>query len=265
MKSLKEIVNFVGIPQGALASARYQYSGPWTMGLDNVNLLVKRGERPASMRNIIQILQNLTPITLEAEIIGSRSGEEPFQPVIRINASGGITWFTVIEYYLSGNTITGSYDANNSGGDFQPNQLSAGRWQLVVTRSGISNIGFVSLSKTLDIITVSAWRQPSPPPPTPPPATKPSILVQANGDGSFLVKGSNFLRNTTVHIRVVDVALTTIWYKLTSTPEGTFQYPTAKICQFPGQVSFSANDGRNDQQDLTGVLWSNTVTTTCPA
>jgi hypothetical protein len=72
------------------------------MGLNNVNLLVTQGARPASMRNIVQILQNLTPLTLEAEIVGSLSGEEPFEPKIRMNASGGITWFTTIEFSLLG-------------------------------------------------------------------------------------------------------------------------------------------------------------------
>ncbi len=213
------------------------------------------------MGTIIQTLQNLTPITLEAEIVGSRSGEEPFEPVIRVNASGGITWHTTIVFSLNGNAMS-SAELNSSGGDFTPTQLGPGRWQLVVTRSGISNTGFVSLSKTLDTITVSKHSQPTPPPPPP---VKPSIAVQSNGDGSFVVRGSNFLPNTTVHIRVVDAALTTVWFNQTSTPQGTIEYPTGKICQLPGQLSFSANDGRNDPQDLTGTLWSNTVTTTCPA
>jgi hypothetical protein len=265
MKTLKEIVDFVGIPQGSLASARYQYSEPWTMGVNNVNLLVTQGARPASMRNIIQILQNLTPITLEAEIIGSLSGEEPFEPKTRVNASGGITWFTTIEFSLLGvpNAPVYSHDVSNSGGDFTPTQLAPGRWYLSVIRSGISNSGFVSLRKQLGTVTVSARPQPTPPPP--PPLVKPSINVRSNGDGSFVVSGSKFLPNTTVHIRVVDAASTTIWFSQTSTPEGKIEdFPTGRICQLPGQLFFSANDGRSNPQDLTGTLWSNTVTTTCP-
>lgn len=262
MNTLREIVNFVGIPQGSLANARYQYSGPWTRGLQNVNLLVTRGAQPASTRNIIQLLQNLTPLTLEAEIVGAHSGEEPFNPVIRINASGGITWFTTIEFYRNGNTLTGSNDVDNAGGNFSSTSLSTGSWQIVVTRSGISNTGFVSLRKAFGPIIVSEQHQPPPPPP---PLVKPSIVVQSNGDGSFIVSGSNFLPNSTVHIRVVDTALATVWFTQTSAQDGRMEYRTGMICQLPGQLFFSANDGRNDPTDLTGTLWSNTITTTCSA
>jgi hypothetical protein len=148
------------------------------MGLNNVNLLVTQGARPASMRNIVQILQNLTPITLEAEIIGSLSGEEPFEPKIRVNASGGITWFTTIEFSLLGvpNAPVYSYDVSNSGGDFTLTQLAPGSWYLSVIRSGISNSGFVSLRKQLGTITVSARPQPTPTPPTPTPTPTPVVI-----------------------------------------------------------------------------------------
>ena len=263
MNTLREIVNFVGIPQGALANARYQYSGPWTRGLQNVNLLVTRGAQPASTRNIIRLLQNLTPLTLEAELVEAHSGEDPFNPVIRINASGGITWFTTIEFYRNGNTLTGSNDVDNAGGSFSSMSLSTGSWQIVVTRSGISNTGFVSLKKALGNIIVSRQQ---PPPDEPQRPVKPFIAVHGNGDGSFIVSGSNFLPNTTVHIRVVDTAFTTRWFDHTSNREGKIEdYPTGRICQLPGQLFFSANDGRSDREDLTGTLWSNTVTTTCPA
>jgi hypothetical protein len=258
MNTLREIGNFVGIPQGSLEVARY--GGPRIASLRSVNLLVTKGRRPASMRFIIQALQNLTPITLEAQIVGSRSGEEPFEPKIHINASGGIAWFTTIRYYRNGNAT--SHDVNNSGGDFTPTQLGSGSYELVVTRSGISNSGFVSLSKTLGAITVSARPQPTP---SPPPLVKPSIAVRSNSDGSFIVSGSSFLPNATVYIRVVDAALTTLWFNHTSTPQGTIEYPTGRICQLPGQLFLSANDGRSDPQDQTGTLWSNTATTTCPA
>ena len=257
MNTLREMANFVGIPQGSLEVARY--GGPWTMGLSKVSLLVTKRERPASMRAIIQALQNLTPITLEAQIVGSRSGQEPFEPVIRLNAGGGITWYTNILY----NATSASDNLGSSGGDFTPTQLSPGNWQFVVKRAGISNTGFVSLSKTLDTITVSSRPQQTQPPP---PLVKPFIAVQSIGDGSFVVSGSNFLPNATVHIRVVDGALgNNIFLTDTSTQEGKLQgFPTGKICQRPGQLFFSANDGRNDQHDLTGTLWSNTVTTNCP-
>ena len=58
MNSLREIGNFVGIPQGSLQVARY--GGPWTTQLSKVSLLVTKRARPASMKAIIQALQNLT-------------------------------------------------------------------------------------------------------------------------------------------------------------------------------------------------------------
>ena len=251
MNTLREMANFVGIPQGSLEVARY--GGPWIMGLSKVSLLVTKRESPASMRALIQVLQNLTPITLEAQIIGSHSGQEPFEPVIRLNASGGITWFTYILY----NATSVSNDLGSSGGDSQPVTLDVGNWQWVVKRAGISNTGFVSLSKTLDTITVSR---------PPPPLVKPFITVQSKGDGSFVVSGSKFLPNATVHIQVVDGPFgNNIFLTDTSTQEGKLQgFPTGKICQRPGQLFFSANDERHDPNDATGTLWSNTVTTSCP-
>lgn len=259
MNTLKEMGDFVGIPQGSLEVARY--GGPRITSLGKVSLLVTKRERPASMRAISQTLQNLTPITLEAKIVGSQSGEEPFEPKIRMNASGGITWHTTVEYHGNGNVT--SIDVNNSGGDFTPTQLGRGSYQVVVIRSGISNTGFVSLSKTIGIVTVSA----PPQPPKPPlPLEKPIIDVQSNGDGSFVVNGSKFSPDTKVNIRVVDAAGTNIWLTHKSNEKGEIKdYPTGRICQRPGNLYFSANDGRSDPQDYTGTLWSETFPTSCPA
>ncbi|WP_019503147.1 hypothetical protein [Pseudanabaena sp. PCC 6802] len=201
MNTLKEIVDFVGIPQGSLEVARF--GGPWIKSLGKVSLLVTRRERPASMRAIIQALQNLTPITLEAEIVGSRSGEEPFEPKIRVNASGGITWFTTIEYHQDGVVIF-SKDVNDSGGDFTPTQLGRGSYQLVVTRSGISNTGFVSLRKLLSIITVSATPTPTPTPlPTPAVTCSAELDLDQPGFGGIVgmrIFGGGFLPSETVNI-----------------------------------------------------------------
>jgi hypothetical protein len=94
--------------------------------------------------------------------------------------------------------------------------------------------------------------------------TRPQISVQSSGDGSFRVTGSGFLPNTTVFIRVVDDALNQLYFSQGSTPDGHLDFPTGRICVFPGRLYFSANDGRPDSTDITGVLWSNTVTSTCP-
>jgi hypothetical protein len=121
---------------------------------------------------------------------------------------------------------------------------------------GVGSNGYARVVRTRTV-TVQGTTTP---PPTP---AKPVISVQAKGDGSFAVTGSKFLPSTTVHIRVVDDALTTRFFDQGSNPDGTVQFTTPKICVFPGRLHFSANDGRSDPHDLTGTLWSNTVDTTC--
>lgn len=267
MNTLREIGEFVGIPQGSLEVARF--GGPPTTGLSIISSLVtegRKGERLLSMQAIIQALQNLTPITLEAQIVGSQSGEEPFEPVIRLNASGGITWFTEIDHDLDGKTRGVSGDLGSAGGDFKPTQLGPGNWQLVVRRAGISNAGFVSLSKKLGTITVLARPQPRPKDPPRPPLVPPSISVKSNGDGSFMVSGSKFLPNAAVTIRVVDSVQPlspNLFFAVSATSEGEIKdFPTGKICQVAGgRITFSAQDGRIDAGQ---AVTSNFVQQTCP-
>ena len=260
MNALREIGEFVGIPRGSLEVARF--GGPPVITLSNISALVIN-KRPVRMSAIIQALQNLTLITLEAEIVGSRSGEEPFVPVVRVNASGAITWFTSIFFSFGGKLLGGSDDLS-SGGEFtlSNSQLGPGEYQAVATRAGISNNGFVSLSNPLGTISVSAHPQPPPPPPPRPPS--PSILVHSNGDGSFKVSGRGFVPDeATVTILVGDGTFNQNPIPFTVTANGgTFtDFPTGKICQRQGDLFFEATDGRIDN----GVeLFSNTVKISCP-
>lgn len=136
--------------------------------------------------------------------------------------------------------------------------LTAGIWDFAATRKGISNTGFVFLSKNFPTITVSQAR----PEPMP---EKPSISVKSNGDGSFEVTGSKFLPNKTVYIRVFD-GNREIYFQATSNSQGELEgFPTGRICQLPGVLFFTANDGRSDRTDVTGTLWSNAVSISCPA
>lgn len=186
MNTLREIGEFIGIPQGSLDVARF--GGPPTTSLSMASVLVTK-RKSLSMQAIIQALQNLTPITLEAQIVGSRSGEEPFQPVIRLNASGGITWFTFIDFP---EILFEPKNLGTAGGDFTPTNLGPGIFQCVVRRTGISNIGFVSLNKTLGAITVSARPQPTPtplPPPPKPSTAKFHFAVINQSGGHFRIAG----------------------------------------------------------------------------
>jgi hypothetical protein len=256
MNTLRKIGDFVGIPQGSLEVRRF--GGPQVISLGNVSALVMNGNRKVPMSAVIQALQNLTPITLEAEIVGSRSGEEPFEVVVRLNATGGITWFTTIIISSGGKVIRGFDDPSTSGGDFAPTQLGPGAYQLVATRAGISNNGFVSLSNELGAISVSA------PPPPPPPLTPPSISVQSNGDGSFKVSGVGFVpKSAIVNILVGDGTLNQqpLNFSVTATDGAFKDFPTGKICQRQGDLFFEASDGRIDKGRQ---LFSNTVKISCP-
>jgi hypothetical protein len=93
----------------------------------------------------------------------------------------------------------------------------------------------------------------------------PTIWVTPNGDGSFVIDGVAFSASASVRIRIVDDALHEIDFTTTADGQGKFKFPTGGICQLPGNLHFSATDGRPPvTKDLTGVLWSNTVTESCP-
>jgi len=267
MNTLRELGEFVGISQGSLQVHRF--GGPPVITLKNVSILVMNGKRTVPMRALIQALQNLTAITLETEIVGSRSGEEPFIPIVRLNASGGITWFTSIDISLGGKVIASDDILSTSGGDFtlSNNQLGPGEYQLVATRSGISNVGFVSLNNPLGTISVSA--PPPPPPPPPPDPVPPTILVQqsAKGDGSFVISGKGFLGDTVVTILVGDGSLTTqpAVFTVTTIIDGSFSgFQTGNICTSLAKRFFEASDGRIKPSDHS-QLFSNTVEISCPA
>lgn len=265
MNTLRELGNFAGIPQGSLEVAGF--GGPWITSLGMVNLLVMERQKPASMLAIIQALQNLTPIILEAKIVGSRSGEEPFEPVIRLNASGGITWHTNIEYHLDGNALGVSGNLGSAGGDFTPTQLGPGNWQLVVRRAGISNTGFVSLSKTLDTITVSVLpKKPPPPvPPSPPPPPTISATTEGAGSGTVLVvSGSGFLPNRTITVRVADEQFNPERnFQQSSTANGELRMRISLPCDSGLSFHVSATDSRPGPGIL-GVVFSNNVKLLCP-
>lgn len=265
MNSLREIGVFVGIPQGSAQIARW--SGDRTTGLKLVSLLVRKKDIGSeSLRAVIQALQNLTPITLEAEIIdlGDEFDEGHAMPVMRLNASGGIHWWTVIDYYVGGTAyLPTDLGKSGDGGDFRLTQLGPNNWQIVVSRSGISNTGFVSLSKTFTVI-VPPKPKPRPEPPPQILSPNPSISVQSNGDGSFKVSGSGFVpKNATVNILVGDGTFRNPLVFSVSASDGAFRdFPTGKICQAAGNLFFSASDGRLDQGSQ---IFSNTVTLSCPS
>jgi hypothetical protein len=114
-------------------------------------------------------------------------------------------------------------------------------------------------------------RPPSPPPPPPKPIPIPppklSISVSTEGSGAtsvFVITGSGFLPNHVVHVRVVDDTLSTLFFQQSSDGSGQFKLRQSIQCITGLALHFSANDERSDPHDVTGTLWSNTFTTSCP-
>ena len=60
-----------------------------------------------SLRAMIDGLENLPPINLEAELVGDTAGEPPLNPDIRVHQSStGFVLETVINYFLGGDLST---------------------------------------------------------------------------------------------------------------------------------------------------------------
>lgn len=95
----------------------------------------------------------------------------------------------------------------------------------------------------------------------------PSISVSSTGNGAgsvFSVSGVGFQPNSRVTIRVTDDALNSRSYQQSASASGSLSFRQGISC-IPGlRLYFSATDGRSNPNDVTGSLWSNTVTTTCP-
>jgi hypothetical protein len=65
-------------------------------------------------------------------------------------------------------------------------------------------------------------------------------------------------------VRAADNVLQMLRTETSSDENGRINLPWSPPC-IPGSIlHFSATDGRPNPGDLTGFLWSNTVTATCP-
>lgn len=104
-----------------------------------------------------------------------------------------------------------------------------------------------------------------PPPPPPPPPPVISVSSEGSGQGSiFVVTGSGFSPNKDVRIRVIDDALNEEDFHQSADNLGHLNARLAIPCNAGAGLHFSATDGTPDPSDLTGLLWSNTFTTSCP-
>lgn len=247
MNSLQEVSVFVGMQ-------------PLSMRGVGDLIPILSDDAKTSMQAMIRELQSLPAITLEAEAVGNRFGDAPFRPTFRIHPSPGAVTKTEMIVFANGAQPDLSSIVGNSG-DFTPFTLTIpGIFLLEIRRTGVQSTGVVVLPKVFHIETV----KPSPPHT---PLVHPLISVISSGGGTFTVNGSGFLPSATVHIRVVDPAHQNDQnFNTTSDAGGKVTgFKTPNICVNPGPIFFSANDGRNDPDDHPlGILFSNTVSMTCP-
>ena len=113
------------------------------------------------------------------------------------------------------------------------------------------------------VLWASNTTEPPPPPSSP---TQPKIRVSEAADKhSFVISGSGFLPNTTITVRITEPnTIHAPPLSTTSTPDGTIHFTTPDVCgNYTGPVSIAATDGRPDNADITGDLWSNTASTMC--
>ena len=95
----------------------------------------------------------------------------------------------------------------------------------------------------------------------------PQITVMREGTGqaaSFTFQGTGFLPSRLVTVRVVDDQLSTLNFQQNADAGGKFTFRQAIACISGKALHISATDSRPNANDPTGVLWSNTFTTTCP-
>lgn len=209
MKTLREVGTFVGIPQD---SGEFGTEMPISLGyvrhlLTGSPFVGSSGDaQPFSMQAAIQQLQGLPPIKLDANVIGSREGDEPFAPVIRIGSSPGVIISTRIHYESGGRTWGVSENVGAAGGDVGGLTLSPGSWTLTVRRAGIGATGYMKLEKALHL----RVRRSGPSGEETP--IRPTIEVTHEFEGvnvTFTVTGQGFLANQPrnlegITIRIVD-------------------------------------------------------------
>ena len=217
MNTLREVGTFVGIPEDP---GPFGGELPSTITLGYVRDLLAGthwpyhpqppGARPFSMQEAIRQLETLPPIELEANVIGSTQGTEPFVAGVRIGSSPGVIISTRIFYETGGMLLSSSENVGAAGGDVDA-QLSPGAWTATVRRTGIGATGYKNLQKTFHFL---VRRQPEPPAPHVPTPTRPTIQAthRREGDNAIItVTGQGFLANQPrspqgITIRVVDKA-----------------------------------------------------------
>jgi len=100
---------------------------------------------------------------------------------------------------------------------------------------------------------------------TPPQSTTsaPQISVKIDS-GKQIIKGTGFLPNKLVTVRVAFDDFTELSHQQNADGSGNLDFTLSLKCVSGIRMHFSATDSRKNNSDITGVLWSNIFTTTCP-
>jgi hypothetical protein len=103
----------------------------------------------------------------------------------------------------------------------------------------------------------------------PPPAasSKPQISVKSEGTGQsaiFVISGSGFSPSESILIRVADTQNAERSFQQSSDASGRLTLRVSIPCVSGLTLVFLATDRRSDASDITGLLYSNRFSTTCP-
>jgi hypothetical protein len=244
MDSLRQIARFVGM----------EHVGDMR-GVANFVPVLSASER-TSMRAMIRALQSLPAITLEAEAANT-SGEVPLLTTITVHSSAGVVHSTTSIVTQSGRVVGGPMSLPNQTSNTSFDAVVPGQYIFNISRVGVQSTGITTLQKN---IVIDARPHVVPP-------VHPTIGVTSSGTGQssvFTVTGSGFLPSSNVRIRVVDDQLTERDFNQSSDAQGKLNARFSLPCISGLTLHFSATDGRPDASDLTGVLFSNTVNSSCP-
>lgn len=283
MRSLRELGEFVGIPQNSTEDPPGYFGPTQPIGLrairDLLSPITALSEK-GSMRAMSEAVQQLPPINLECRLL-NRFGVEPHSPIVRVSGSNGLvisTRITIIRISEAGPGAGQTLGVNygSFAGDFTPAQLAAGDWSITVRRIGISSNGFQNLVRYMWTRVSQAQQPPPSTPVVPAQQLRPTIQVEKDGPNSavqFTVTGSDFLPNqkSGIAVRFVDANNFSDWLMLhtDSDSSGKILLKTGAFNSLGLQpnslgqriVSVSATDSRTDPNSVpkNEPLWSNIV------
>jgi hypothetical protein len=189
MNTLREIAAFTGVTSeaGQRPGKPVRQASIRTVG--SLVTLLTSSQR-SSMRAMIEGLQQLPLISLDAEINGDNSAQGELQPEIDVQPSSGVVVETVINFFLGANKLPAGVDELIDGYEVPSNGVFSsetfsepGAYVAVVRRTGITNLGVTMLEKSLSF-TVTA-KPPPPPPPIPPPPQAATCTVAYGNEPSF--------------------------------------------------------------------------------